>query len=367
MPTDIVAEAAKILDRTWAELLSLAEQGQLPDWLDDNVLIESIRSVVNSRTRSYRYVLPTQIIAKLADSSLDCRCLQVARGGPGAFDARTIAHRVLVPFDQSNDRVLGGSPEPYVNNPLRVPEVSATYRSAQRNPTDWDYLCHVLSAVEQSQDVSFTSSVLKQVLTEVYRRLSEVRVVYPTPMRISLERCIQLLQNYLGQLSGGDRLLAASSALFIVIGRRFQLYSEVRRATITTADQATGMVADLECVSKDGGIVLVVEVKDRVLTVSQIRNKIPDVREKQVSEIFFIVQQGIAKEDLDTVRELISHEFIGGHNIYVMDLFELSRVAFALLGEQGRHDFLIEVGTQLEGYRSDIQHRRAWAGLLSAV
>lgn len=186
-------------------------------------------------------------------------------------------------------------------------------------------------------------------------------------MRISLERCIQLVQDYLGQLSGGDRLLAVASALFVVIGKRFQLYHEVRRATITAADQATGMVADLECISEEGAIVLAVEVKDRTLTVSQIRNKITDVREKQVSEIFFIAQQGIAREDLDTVRELINHEFTGGHNIYVIDLFELARVALALLGELGRHDFLVEVGTQLEQYKSDIQHRRAWARLLSEV
>lgn len=181
MLQNIRAEASEILERTWSEICSLAEQGQLQDWLDDDTLIESIRGAINSTAKSFRYVLPTQVIAKLADSSLDCRCLQAARGGSGAFDARTIAHRVVVPFDQANDRVLGGSPEPYVNNPLRVPEVSASYRSAQRNPTDWDYLCHVLSAVEQRQNEEFTSLVLKQVLTEVYRRLSQIRVVYPTP------------------------------------------------------------------------------------------------------------------------------------------------------------------------------------------
>lgn len=104
----------------------------MEDWLDDGALIESIHRAINSATKSYHYVLPTQLIAKLADPSLDCRCLQVARGGQGAFDARTIAHKVVVPFDQSNNNVLGGSPEPYVNNPLRVPEVSAQYRKLRK-------------------------------------------------------------------------------------------------------------------------------------------------------------------------------------------------------------------------------------------
>jgi len=345
----------------------MAEQGQLQDWLYDNTLIEHIRQSINSKTKSYRYVLPTQLVAKLADSSLDCQCVQVARGGPGAFDARTIAHRVVVPFDQSNDNVLGGSPEPYVNNPLRVPEVSERYSVAQKNRKDWGNLCRVLSSIQRRQDEDFTRSVLKQVLTEIYRRLAQVRVVYPTPMRISLDRCMQLIQDYLVGLSGGDRLLALTSALFVIIGKRFQLYSEVRRATITAADQATGMLADLECVLEDGNVVLAVEVKDRILTVSQMRGKVPGIREKQVLEIFFVAQQGIAEKEAKDIQDLINHEFVGGHNIYVVDLITLGRAVFSLLGEQGRRDFLREVGGQLDQYGSDIQHRRAWASLLAAA
>jgi hypothetical protein len=367
MPQDVLTEASAVLNRVWTEIHRLAEQGHLPNWLQDNALIEGISRAVNSRTKSYRYVLPTQIVSKLADPSLDCRCLQVARGGPGAFDARTVAHKVVVPFDQANDNVLGGSPEPYVNNPLRVPEISGKYRGAQKNQIDWDYLCTILGAVEERQDVLFTERVFKQVLTEIYRRLSEVHVVYPAPIRISLNKCMGLIERFLAEHSGGDRLLALTSALFVVIGRRFRLYTDIRRASITAADVATGLLADLECVSKQGNIVLAVEVKDRELTISQIRGKIPTIREKQVSEIFFVAQQGISPVDEEDVASLINQEFISGHNVYVTDLFSLSKVVLALLGEQGRRDFLTEVGTQLDKYHSDISHRRAWANLLATI
>jgi hypothetical protein len=123
----------------------------------------------------------------------------------------------------------------------------------------------------------------------------------------------------------------------------------------------------LECVSKQGTIVLAVEVKDRELTVSQIRNKIPGIREKQVSEIFFIAQQGIASADKQEISGVIEHEFVSGHNVYVTDLISLARVVLALLGEQGRRAFLAEVGNQLDKYRSDINHRRAWANLLGTI
>lgn len=367
MPKDLVTRSSKVLDETWREICVLATAGRLKDFLHDEQLREGVRRVIASTTKSYRYVLPTQLIAKLADPDLDCRCLQASRGGPGAFDARTVAHKVVVPFDQANDDVLGGSPEPYVNNPLRVPELSEKYRAAQKNQGDWDRLCAVLSAVEGKGDVAFTGRVLRQVLTEVYRRLTEVRVIYPAPKRISLHESLSLIEGFLGDLSGGDRLLALTSALFAVIGRRFRLYSEVKRASITSADAATGMLADLECVSKKTEVVLAVEVKDRQLTINQLKGKMRNIREKQVSEIFFVAQQGIAVEDKEEVHNLITREFVSGHNLYVTDIASLARVALALLGEYGRRDFLREVGTQLDAYHSDIRHRRAWAELLGAV
>jgi len=209
--------------------------------------------------------------------------------------------------------------------------------------------------------------VFKQVLTEIYRRLSEVRVTYPAPMRISLEDTSRLIEDFLRVRSGGDRLLALTSALFVVIGRCFHLYSEVRRASITAADASTGMLADLECVTDQHEIVLVVEVKDRVLTISQLRGKIADIREKQVSEIFFIAQQGLASDDEKEVLTFISHEFRSGHNVYITNLGSLSKVALALVGEEGRRDFVKEVGRQLDKYRSEITHKRAWASLLGDV
>lgn len=367
MSKDLVTQASSVLDETWSEICALAEKGELRDWLENKALSEGIGRAITSRTKSYRYVLLTQLSAKLADPRLDCRCLQVSRGGPGAFDARTIAHKVVVPFDQANHDVLGGSPEPYVNKPLRFREISDRYRSAQKRPADWDDLCAVLNAVEEKQNPAFTRFVFKQVITEVYRRLSDVRVIYPTPMRISLDNSLAVIEEFLSQLSGGDRLLALTSALFAVLGKRFRLYWDVRRATITAADTATGMLADLECLSRKGRIVLAVEVKDRELTISQLRSKVPNIREKQVSEIFFVAQQGIAPADESDIKNLIADEFATGHNVYITDLISLARVVLALLGEEGRRDFLREVGAQLEAYHSDIRHRRAWADLLGKV
>ena len=362
----LTEKAARILGAEWADVQALAEAKKLRDWLNDPILVEAVKQSVNSSTKTYRYVLPTQVLSKLSDPSLDSRCLQKEGGGQGRFDARTIAHKVIVPFDQANENVLGGSQEPYVNNPLRVPEVSATYRRAQRDKAAWDQLCLVLDAVESTGNRTFTRSVFKQVLTEIYRRLSTVRVVYGVPGRVSLKKAIELINRFLAEHSGGDRLLALSSALFVVIGIRFGLYSEVKRGKITAADQSSGILADLECKRRDGRIALVVEVKDRQVTISQLRAKLRTTREKQVSEIFFVAQGTVPSEDID-VQSLIDREFASGQNVYITDLLGLSTSTLSMVGEAGRREFLAEVGSQLDKYSSDITHRKAWAALLETV
>ncbi len=360
-------EARETLKAEWRRTSSLARSGNLRDWLDEKRLVRAIQASINSPTKTYRYVLPTQVLSKLAEPSVDSRCVQASRGGKGAFDARTVAHSVIVPFDQRNENVLGGSQEPYVNNPLRIPEVSAKYRDAQRDKEGWDHLCAVLEVVERKDDEAFTRRVFRQVLVEIYRRLSTVRVVYPVPRRASLKKTMGAIAGFLSEPSGGDRLLAVSCALFKVIGSRFALYKEVRRGKVTAADQPSGMLADLECIAKDGRVVLAVEVKDRRVTISQLRAKVRTIREKQVSEVFFVATQGTVPSERPAVESLIEREFASGQNVYVTDLERLSRTALALIGEDGRRDFLRETSTQLEEYRSDVTHRRAWASTLGKL
>jgi hypothetical protein len=140
----------------------------------------------------------------------------------------------------------------------------------------------------------------------------------------------------------------------------------VKRGNITSADQASGMLADLECTTKDERIVLAVEVKDRQITISQLRAKLRVIREKQVSEVFFVAQGTVESEGAE-VEALIDREFASGQNVYVTDLVKFSTTVLSIVGEGGRADFLKETGIQLETYKSEITHRRAWASILAAL
>lgn len=359
----------EILSMTWASLSDeLAQNAKYNVISEQDVMQQAIQRCINSNTKSYRYVLPTQLVAKMADPSLDCRCVQAGRRGDGDFDARSVCHKVVVPFDRSNHNVLGGSPEPYVNNPLRVPEISSRYDAQQKDKVGWEELCFVLKQVEAEEDPNFTELAFKQTLIEIYRRLSIIQVTYPIPKRISLKRTQELIDAYLSVPSGGERVLAVVSALLEMIGERFDLFAEVRRRSITAADRPSGLVADVECRDSKGNIPLAVEVKDRELVFDHIAAKLPDIRSKRVSEILYIAQQGIYQENQEKIEQLIQREFVSGQNIYVFeDVLDFSSSILALVGEDGRRKFLENVGKNLDTYRAAIQHRRDWANLLSYI
>jgi hypothetical protein len=363
----LVYSCSAYLRQHWDAVAQQFQQSGLDEPVDplneEPNLIPLIRDSLRSASLTYHYVLPTQLLAKAVNPILDVHALQAGYPSPGAFDARTIAHDVIVPFDRANERVLGGSPEPYVNNPLRVPGVTAEYRNAQKNRADWDKLVTVLDAVESHSDLMFAGLVFDQVLFEIYRLLATVSVVYPTPNRISLDQTNQLIHQYLAAKSGGERMEAVCTALFRTIGRKFGIFDEVRRERVNAADMSSGMSADIECRFSDT-IVLLVEVKDRELTLIQLDTKLDTARARHISELLFIAEQGKEQQNLEAVETRISSEFTSGQNVYVVRFADFALGILILFGEDGRVEFLGEVGNELDRVNARIEHRRAWADLL---
>ena len=73
--------------------------------------------VLDNNHLTYKYVLFTALLAKSTDSNINPLCLQKKSTLTGAYDARSLCHKVIVPFEMTTLRkVLGGSNEPFLNN-----------------------------------------------------------------------------------------------------------------------------------------------------------------------------------------------------------------------------------------------------------
>ncbi len=359
-PGNLIAECEENLQSYW----KIIKKASLDQNLTDDETAEKIALLLRSKTKTYRYVLPTQILAKVTDPSLDCRCIQVGRKPErGNFDARSLNEKVIIPFERENGRPLGGSTQPYVNNPLRVPEISSQYRAKQKNQKDWMLLSELLEHVERINTDTFTIKFLKQILMEIRRIQQEQSIAYPVPHRISLEDMIDLLNNFFLSPSGGARLQAVSFALFLTLKDIWGIYDKVYSESVTAPDTQAGRSADIDCI-KDGETVIAVEVKDRTVTLELLEDKISTSRLNEVKELLFLIRSN-QLVDSDDVMKRGRKEFGSGLNVYMVAFAEFIRSVLVLMGEKGRNRFLITIGHSLEQLRVDFVDRKEWAELLS--
>ena len=359
---DLAQKCKLLLNEEWTEVVRSFTENQLVEFID-NTNSARVRQILTSSTKSYHYVLPTQLLAKCVNNKLDARSLQAAFKTKGAFDARSIAHEVIVPFDKLNNNVLGGSNEPYVNNPLRYPAILSRYRNQQKNKEDWDLLVDMLAEIQLAKDVNFYKSFLRQVLLEIYKLLSGVVVIYPTPSRISLNRTIELTNKFVAEKSGGERLESIITALLRTIGTKFNLFDKIERAKVNASDTSTGLSSDIQCWQNDQ-IILAVEVKEKELTLTQFESTVQNARTNKISEILFVAEKGLARDENNEIQKKIGQEFVSGQNIYVINFVSLVVGVLILLGEKGRVEFLRNVGPELDRVDSSILHRKRWAELL---
>ena len=348
---------------------------ELALWLRENWLRESekvegtdsdIDRLVDNDLVSVRFAVLTQLLGKLADPSRDVLCLQRgdAEGADatGRWDARSLCTRVVVPWNQESQNVLGGSTDPYVNNPLRRPRLDEQ-TAALKKPAEWDALVAFLKAA--ASDRATTEEAVLRCLRSIARRLHRQTVHYGVPPRASLVQVVDLLENYLATPSNGLRPLVAATALLKIIGTSLGLFS-VSSQGLNEPDRATEAPGDIVCSGADGKPVLAAEVKDRSLTLIEFEASLLKARQGGVPSLIFVVPQ-LSDKDAKTIQDRIAAVWAQGTNVYATTVPEVARTSFMLIGEQWRHEFLSELGSELNRRSAPYSHRRAFADLLDGL
>ena len=350
------AEARQWLDSAWSRVLE-AGPGT-PD--------AEIDRLVNSKVLSIRYAILTQMLGKIASEDRSLLCLQLGTGEtPGAWDARSFCSAVIVPWVADHHDVLGKSPDPYVNNPLRRPRLDQG-TDQLRHGGEWDALVAFLSPLDSAARSDLEAAFVL-CLESVARRLATQSFKYQIPMRVSLPQTLRTLEAFLAEQSGGLRPLAVTAAMMTVLGHAFSIFASVSSQGLNEADSSTGAPGDVMCLDDGGNMVLAVEVKDRALTLADIRGSTTKVRASNdpLSNLLFAAPS-IRADQEDAIRQNIDSAWASGLNINQIDIVELASAAFGLLSEGWRPKLLREIGTELDR-RGDHAHRRAWHDLLSNI
>ncbi len=349
-------EARKWLDGAWDRVLETGI-GE-PD--------TEIDRLVNSKLVSIRYAILTQMLGKIANANRSLLSLQLGtEQSPGAWDARSFCSAVIVPWVSDNHDVLGKSPDPYVNNPLRRQRLDEGTHQL-RYKQEWDALVSFLAPLDTGGRIKLEAAFIR-CLESVARRLAAQSFGYQVPIRVSLPQMIRVLEEFLAEASGGLRPLVVTAAMMTVLGRAFSLFANVLSQGLNESDSSTGAPGDVMCMDSNGNMVLAIEVKDRALTLADVRGSIQKARASTdpLSNLLF-ASPSIRDDERDVINENMEAAWASGLNISQIDVVDLVNASFALLPEEWRPKLLREIGTELDE-RADHAHRRAWHDLLSDI
>ncbi len=351
-----VESARELLDELW-EIVTQEESGEIN---------QDIVKLVGSGFVSIRYCLPTQLLGKLTDPKLDCLCLQKGSGDSDSqWDPRSFSNKVIVPWCAENQSVLGTSPDPYVGKPLRKARLEENPQNV-KGKEEWVLLYRVLDEVERRSSQEFTRLRMLETLRCIHEKFAALVFEYIMPERISIEQTEKLIGEFLSESSGGDRGLSIAAALFETFGKYFGIYKEVKRHSINASDQATGMAGDIECIGGDGELRLAIEVKERNVTLADVRSAVLKARKVSLRELLFNAPDTNLSEK-DEITDLFSKTWASGTNLYRLSINELIRVGLSLTGESGRTNFLENVGKQLDEYGTQPSNRKRWKELLEDI
>lgn len=241
-------------------LLALSKN---PTFCNDKVG-EEIKSVLNGTHKTYKYVLVNGLLAKAVNKEIDALSLQAGDESDGAYDARSLCHKVLVPFEREvMPNSLGGSNEPFLNKPARFPRL--TTDNAVRKGNDMRTLQSLISILSKVKNSSLAKKYLSSALANMAEIANAVAEKYELPDS-DLEDFTgpQIILDYVCDLTKSKLegemcpLVVATIEHFYYGGTRLVVAHKVNESGASSKE-----VGDIDIFDKEGNIVSSIEVKDK--------------------------------------------------------------------------------------------------------
>lgn len=207
-----------------------------------------ISDIVLGSHLTYRYILFTNLLAKSTNGSANGLALQAGADLAGAFDSRSLCHKVIVDFDRDAKELagkLGRSNEPYLNKPARYPTLSLT--NAVRRGSDRTTLEKCIDVLGNLQDSEDARSALEDAIFYAMQRDSLIAETLVIDGNAELHDAIHTFSRLTLKDSCEGESAAIISALgFFLIGRGQGRNFDVRTHPVNQAGSSSNEVLDID-------------------------------------------------------------------------------------------------------------------------
>lgn len=313
---------------------------------------ESITVIISGSHLTFRYMLITALLAKVVDEQIHMRSLQVKSSLIKAYDARSLCHKIFVPFEKTKlQGRLGSSNEPFLNKPARFPEISCSNPSREGRDKKLQAtlyklleLLNLTSKEKQKQAFYFAIRTIKQRPSSLAHSLTFTKASF---LSSDFSKAIDI---YLSTCSGGE---SATSALGAFL--QSCLYSNKAKIKVHPVNQAgtsSNEIGDID-VYLSNAFFYAIEVKDKMFSRVDVEHAVQKVKSSGNNKLIFAIgkhgqhcldsaeQQNLclqyAKEGFDCSFVSVEHEIIS---------------TLAFLHENSCRLYILEIAKILDGMRA---------------
>lgn len=250
-------------------------------------LSDFIDFVIDNNHLTYKYILFTAILSKAADQSINGLCLQAGSKLPGSYDARSICHKVIVPFEiEVLKKAIGGSNEPFLNKPARYPELSDN--NAVRQGNDRQILKELIKNIPLIDTSEKAFECLKYLLFKLIKIRERKRALttFVVPDSSSLpSKLMTFIDRALEESFEGEILTILIAGVYHLHYNKPCALVEVH--PVNQCGASGREVSDLD-IYVDGKLVVSNELKDKNYTETDVRHAADKVIAAGGTKLLFI-------------------------------------------------------------------------------
>lgn len=246
-----------------------------------------ISKVILGSHLTYRYILITNLLAKATENAINALALQVGADFNGAFDSRSLCHKVFVPFERNHlDGRLGRSNEPYLNKPARHKSLSSDNAVRRGNDRQLLETCiHVLSTCTRAD----AEAALIDALFFTLRRQSITDSVVVTDGDSAVHEA--LAQFSIGMLTTsneGENCALLSGLAFHLLSNSLSGPFDIRIHPVNQSGASSKETLDVDVYSKNK-LRFAAEVKDKEYFKEDVDHAANKVKAAGHDSMFFLV------------------------------------------------------------------------------
>ncbi|MGN0310443.1 MAG: restriction endonuclease, SacI family [Bacteroides sp.] len=262
-----------------------------------------IEKVLYGSHKTYKYILVNALLAKSTNEEIDALSLQASDDSEGAYDARSLCHKVIVPFEREYyPNGIGGSNEPFLNKPARFKRLSEN--NAVRRGNDREtlrMLIVILSSIRSSKSACLYLSSAIYDIAQISQKEAEK---YTLPnLNFSQEELPQTILDYIITLT---KQSIEGEICPLVVSALEHLYYEGINKVVPHKVNESGLsskeVGDIDVFTSSDELLSSIEVKDKDFTKEDVEHAIHKFVLSKVEKSLFIFGRKV-NFDKDNVFE----------------------------------------------------------------